>query len=163
MDEIDFSRVSPGDLKGMTDEQLRAFTVATLGALREDTKQNQIKYYKPASDRARQVHFSRAKWVGVSGGNGSSKTETCLVDLIGMCTGVFPEDPDLFAEFKSRFRGPIITRIVLESHTTVLYPIMLPKLKWHTWTGTDEQYGEKGHWGWVPKHCLIVTGKHNGV
>jgi len=155
LSDFDLAKVSPDELKDLSDEDLSALTLKVVGALREDTRQNQIKYYKPASERAKSVHFSKAKWVGVSGGNGSSKSETCLVHFIALATGVFPEDPELFAEFKSQFRGPIICRIVLESHTTVLTPIFLPKLKWHTWTGTDQQFGEKGHWGWVPKSSLI--------
>ncbi len=53
-----------------------------------------------------------------------------------------------------RFRGPIKVRVVCESLTTVLYPVMLPKLQHWKWTGLDLPGGERGHWGWIPPYCL---------
>ncbi len=90
--------------------------------------------------------------VGIGGGNRSSKTESALVELIALATGVFPEClEDVFA---GKFRGPVNERIVCESFTTVMHPIILPKLKWWRWTGIDRPGGDRGHWGWVPKTSL---------
>jgi len=83
----------------------------------------------------------------------SSKTETCLVDMIVMATGVIPNY--LQGKVEHRFRGPINCRVVCESLTTVLHPIILPKLQWMKWTGVDRQGGKRGHWGWIPKSSLI--------
>jgi hypothetical protein len=45
--------------------------------------------------------------------------------------------------------------VVVESLTTTLVPTILPKLQWFSWQGVDFPGGDKGHWGWIPKHCLI--------
>lgn len=84
----------------------------------------------------------------------SSKTESCLVEMLICATGVVPlslkDDIDM-----AKFRGPMNCRVVCQSLTTVLHPIILPKLQWWKWTGVDVPGGEKGHWGWIPKTCLI--------
>lgn len=152
---LDLTKLNEGQLKRLPNEQLRNTVENILELYREDRRQNQIVYYQPASQRARNVHLSQAKWVGVSGGNGSSKTETVLVHAVALATGVFPQDEELNAALKAQFRGPINVRIVVESFTTTLVPIILPKLKYSTWTGVDEQGGERGHWGWIPKTSLI--------
>jgi hypothetical protein len=51
--------------------------------------------------------------------------------------------------------GPISARLVVESLTTTLETVILPKLQWWRWTGVDAQGGSRGHWGWIPKSCLI--------
>jgi hypothetical protein len=91
--------------------------------------------------------------VAAGGGNGSAKTETMLVEVIMCATGVFPDSQRHLVEQK--FRGPIHCRVTVESLTTTLEPIILPKLQWFRWTGVDRPGGEKGHWGWIPKSCLI--------
>lgn len=44
---------------------------------------------------------------------------------------------------------------MIESLTTTLHPTILPKLKWWVWSGPTPQGGPRGHWGWVPKDCLV--------
>ena len=119
-----------------------------------DWKENCIIHYRPVSPTAERIHKSRCKIVGVGGGNRSGKTESQLADMIGLATGVFPQA--YFEDFQARFRGPIKTRVVCESLTTVLSPVLLPKLKWWQWLGPDDPRlpGARGHWGWVPKSCL---------
>jgi len=56
---------------------------------------------------------------------------------------------------REKLRGPIHCRVVVESLTTTLYPTILPKLQWWAWNGCDEPGGLRGHWGWIPRHCLI--------
>lgn len=82
----------------------------------------------------------------------SSKTESVLTFIAACATGIFPESMKHTA--RKWFRGPINVRVVCESLTTVLYPVMLPKLQWWKWTGVDEPGGERGHWGWIPPYCL---------
>jgi hypothetical protein len=76
-----------------------------------------------------------------------------LVEVIMCATGIFPDSQRHLIEQK--FRGPINCRVTVESLTTTLEPIILPKLQWFRWTGVDRPGGEKGHWGWIPKSCLI--------
>lgn len=126
-----------------------------LNVQRADRKEAQLYYYKPASERVYDVHRSRARLTGVGGGNGSSKTESCLVELLIHCTGVVPFAlRDIGIDWKKKLRGPIQARVVCENLTTVLQPIILPKLRWSHWTGLDEAGGDKGHWGWIPRACL---------
>ena len=117
-----------------------------------DKQENQIAYYQPVSEYSAQVHTSDARVIGVGGGNGSSKTETCMAEIVALATGTFPQGMEHI--FAPKFRGPINVRIVCESLTTVLHPIILPKLQWWKWTGVGEPGGSQGHWGWVPKLCL---------
>lgn len=145
-------------LNSMTDDELALMAQDVMMALQEDVRENAIAYYRPVSKKARKIHKSQARIVGIGGGNGSSKTETVLAHFTAMATGVFPSDPDdpaLYEDFKRQFRGPINARIVVQSLTTTLHPIILPKLKWWVWTGIGKPGGDKGHWGWVPKKCLI--------
>jgi hypothetical protein len=136
-----------------SDETLEAFLRNAVGVTQEDRKQNQILYYQPVSPKAQEVHDCKAKVVGVGGGNGSAKTDTALVDAMMCATGVFPYSQRHLIEQK--FKGPIAVRVVVESLTTTLEPIILPKLQWWKWSGVDQAGGERGHWGWIPKNCLI--------
>ena len=143
---------TPESLRGLDDEALRKAVGDLLEQRADVRRENQILYYEPASAQAAKLHFSTANIIGLGGGNRSSKTETCLVEIVGLATGVFPVG--LREEFARKFRGPINVRICIESLTTVLHPILLPKLMWWRWDGFDEQGGEKGHWGWIPRMCL---------
>jgi hypothetical protein len=140
-------------LEKISDDALKQLLVKAIELTAEDRKQNQILWYKPVSSQALAVHECAAKTVGIGGGNGSSKTEVALTEVVMAATGVFPKSLAHLAEAK--FRGPIQCRIVCESLTTVLHPIILPKLQWWRWSGADEPGGERGHWGWVPKASLI--------
>ena len=142
-----------GGVNGLTDEQLREFLAEAVNVTQEDRRQNQILFYQAASAKAQQVHDSKAKVVGVGGGNGSSKTETALVEMVMCATGVFPYSQRHL--IKQKFKGPISCRLVVESLTTTLEPIILPKLMYWHWTGVDRAGGERGHWGWIPKNCLV--------
>lgn len=82
----------------------------------------------------------------------NSKTDTCLAELAALSTGIFPDS--IGADIRGKFRGPIAVRIVIESLTTTLHPIILPKLQWWKWSGVSEQGGPKGHWGWIPRSAL---------
>jgi len=79
-----------------------------------------------------------------------------LVEMLICASGIIPYS--LRGKFdETKLRGPINCRIVCESLTTVLHPILLPKLKWWEWDGVSEPGGEKGHWGWIPKANLISS------
>lgn len=150
---LNLQTLRPDAIQALSDDQFQELMASVVGISQEDRKQNQILYYQPASPRAQLIHESKAKITAAGGGNGSSKTETCLVDMIMCATGIFPYSQRHLIEQK--FRGPITCRLVVESLTTTLEPIILPKLQWWTWTGVDKQGGVRGHWGWIPKQCLV--------
>jgi hypothetical protein len=133
--------------------ELETFLRSAVRVTEQDRKENQIKWYRSVSPKAQAFHDSKARVVAAGGGNGSSKTETMLVDLAMCMTGVFPDSQRHLIEQK--FRGPIHCRLTVESLTTTLEPIILPKLQWFHWSGVDRPGGERGHWGWIPKSCLI--------
>ena len=140
-------------LSSLSDDELRELLLKAVDLQRADRQENQILYYQPVSPRAMAVHECEARIVAIGGGNGSSKTETALVELISCATGVFPERLKHLSDIK--WRGPIQCRVVCESLTTVLHPVILPKLQWWRWSGTDQPGGDRGHWGWIPKTSLI--------
>jgi hypothetical protein len=139
-------------LRSFGDREFEGLLSSVLSIYAEDRKINQLQYYLPASPRCLDIHASQARVIGVGGGNGSSKTETVIAEMAALASGVFP---DILREsLTPKFRGPINCRIVLESLTTVMHPVMVPKLQWFKWTGIAPAGGEQGHWGWIPKDCL---------
>jgi len=150
---VDLTRLTRWDVRRMSDRQFKAVVGKLVSLQQADRRECQILYYQPVSDKAKKFHYSRKKRKCLGGGNGSSKTETALVDLLMSATGIVPFSlPDLPPE---KFHGPISVRVVVESLTTTLHTIILPKLQWWKWTGIDEQGGDRGHWGWIPKTSLI--------
>ena len=150
---MNLAELSPAALPHLSDDAFRELLAATVATTQEDRKQSQILYYMPISPKTQSFHDSKSKVVAAGGGNGSGKTMTMLTDVIMCATGVFPYSQRHLIEQK--FRGPIQCRVTVESLTTTLEPIILPKLQWWRWTGVDQQGGERGHWGIVPKNCLI--------
>jgi hypothetical protein len=142
-------------LAHMNDEQFRSVLTSMLSEQKRDRRENQLCYYKPASDRAMEVHNSEARIVGIGGGNGSGKTETALVEMAMLATGVIPDALQGVEAVRRKMRGPVKCRLICESLTTVLHPIILPKLKWWEWNGISFPGGDKGHFGWIPRDCLI--------
>ena len=142
------------DPASLTDEELLEFTNRLVLLTETDRKQNALHYYKPANDTIAKIHTLTCGTIGIFGGNGSGKTEHALVEGIIRCTGQIPESlRDIYP--KAKLKGPIHMRVVCESLTTVLDPIILPKLQYFAWSGLLPQGGEQGHWGWIPKHCLL--------
>ena len=141
------------DLAALSDEDFKSKLGELLTAAQDDRRENQLLYYRPVSSVMMAVHESRARVLGIGGGNGSGKSEGALLEVVMAATGVFPEGLKHLA--KQKWRGPIATRVILESLTTTLYPVILPKLQHFKWSGVDQPGGERGHWGWIPKWCLI--------
>jgi len=164
---VDLANLDHNKISRMPNAQFRAVMGQVLTMWESDRKENAITHYVPVSDHARKIHLSIAQTCAVGGGNGSSKTEACLADMIMCCTGRIADSlieppggdkkrgPAYYVQPNEKLRGPIKCRVVCESLTTVLNPIILPKLKWWEWTGVDAPGGERGHWGWVPRDCLI--------
>lgn len=148
----------PKQFTKLTDDQFRSLVGQVIQTQFNDRRENQLLYYKPVSATAERVHQSQARYCCVGGGNGASKTDTMLAELAMLTTGVIPQglDPKVEAAIRLKFRGPVAVRVVVESLTTTLYPIILPKLQWWKWNGASEPGGDKGHWGWVPRRALIT-------
>ena len=87
----------------------------------------------------------------------NSKTETALAHVVMLATGLISEklDPETRQALLDQFRGPINVRVTLESLTTTLHPVILPKLQWWKWSGYDQPGGLRGHWGWIPRRALV--------
>ena len=143
-------------VRQLPDSRFQAVTSHLLTTQRQIRQENNLRFYEPVSNKALKVHTTDARVCGVGGGNGSSKTETCIAELAMCTTGIFPRSIREHIDVSEKFRGPIAVRVVCESLTTVLHPIMLPKLQWWKWTGVDVQGGNRGHWGWIPRDCLIA-------
>lgn len=146
--------VDPNNLQVLSDEELVALANEMLSMQQHDRQVNQLRHYVPVSEKAKQIHLSTAKVIGIGGGNGSSKTSVAMADMMILATGQIPDSlRDVYP--LEKFRGPINCRIVCESITTTLHPIILPKLQWWRWQGVDRPGGERGYYGLLPKHCLI--------
>ena len=150
---MNLAELSPEKLHVLSDDAFRELLAGIVGVTQEDRKRNQILMYQAVSPKSQQFHDSKARVVAAGGGNGSAKTETMLVEVVMCATGIFPDSQRHLIEQK--FKGPIQCRVTVESLTTTLDPIILPKLQWWKWTGVDEQGGARGHWGWIPQSCLI--------
>ena len=84
----------------------------------------------------------------------SGKSDTSLADLVIQATGIIPDAlRDVYP--REKIRGPISCRIVLESITTTMDQVIMRKLKWNQWNGLPPQGGPRGHWGWIPRWCLL--------
>lgn len=141
-------------LQNLSDEEFSNLANYALALQAKDRNTNQLKYYIPVSEKAIQVHKSTASVFFLAGGNGASKTDTALVDMIICATGIIPDSLKGIYPLE-KFRGPINCRLVVESITNTLETIILPKLKWWNWQGVDQPGGQRGHYGWIPQHCLI--------
>jgi hypothetical protein len=152
-------RIPPRDamhkLANMPNHLFKPLASQLLNIQKQQRQENQLLYYRPVSDIAEKVHLTNASTVGVFGGNGSGKTETCLVEMMMVATGIVPHSLRDKIDIEKKYRGPVNCRVVCESLTTVLHPIIIPKLQWWTWTGVDRPGGDRGHWGHVPRSHLI--------
>lgn len=146
--------IDPSALAHLSDDDLVALAQEFFDVQAYDRQVNQLRYYIPVSEKAIRVHQSNASVFFLAGGNGASKTDTALVDLVICATGQIPQS--LRGIFPmEKLRGPINCRIVVESITNTLETIILPKLQWWKWQGVDSPGGPRGHYGWIPKHCLL--------
>jgi len=143
----------PENLAALSDDDFKARFGELLTLAQQERQSNQLLDYRPVSTTALAIHESKAKVLGIGGGNRSAKTTTMLVEIVMAMTGVFPDSLKHLA--REKFRGPVNCRLVLESLTTTLYPTILPKLQYFKWNGIDKPGGERGHWGWIPKWCLV--------
>ena len=153
----DLSAYVDKDLSVLSDDEFGELMASMIEIQSDDVKENQIKYYKPVSPKAKAIHFLTADNVGIGGGNGSSKTETSFAEMVMCATGIFPdwaleEMPEELIRQKAM--GPMQCRVILANFKSQLDK-MLKKFKWWEWTGVLPQGGDKGHWGWIPHTALL--------
>lgn len=150
---LDISSIDKGELNSLSNDQFRQTLERLLRLDAKDRQEIQLLRYEPPNERTRRIFKSRARLIGIGGGNGSGKTTTAMIKAMAMATGVLPAS--VRDDLRPQFRGPVNVRIIVQSLTTVLEQVILPKLQWWKWTGVDLPGGEKGHWGWIPKMCLV--------
>lgn len=120
----------------------------------EDQRAMQLAYYTVANPPALRIHQSTAREIAVVGGNRSGKTDHALAELAIQCSGVVPES--LKASYpREKLRAPIRARIICNSLTDTLEPVIKPKLRWDQWNGVGAPQDDRGHWGWIPRTCLL--------
>jgi len=147
--------MTPDQIAALSDEELLTVASHLAEIEGEDRKANQLLYYTFGNKGSLAVHQSKAQTCAIGGGNGSSKTETALVEMVMCATGIFPHILRGKVDPKDKFRGPLNCRVVCESLTTVLHSVILPKLRYESWDGVDAPGGPRGHWGWIPQSHLI--------
>ena len=146
--------IDPSQIGLLSDAELLELSNQYLAVQAQDRQFNQLAYYLPVSDKAVQIHCSKAKVLGVGGGNGASKTDTSLVEMVIRATGQIPRSlREVYP--REKLKGPIRCRVVVESITNTLETVILKKLQWWHWQGVDAPGGPRGHFGWIPKHCLL--------
>ena len=140
------------DLASLTDEQFTQRLAAALKFARDERQENQLRHYVAFTPTIAQIWECDAQTMWIGGGNRAGKTAQMLALVVACATGIFPDSLKHVAQ--RRFRGPIRIRVLCDSLTTTLYPMILPKLQWTKWNGNNPQGGDQGHWGWVPPYCL---------
>ena len=117
-------------------------------------QESQLYFYQPVSAEARKIHLSTAKVIYASGGNRSSKSDSCLAELSIQLTGIVPFClKDVYP--KEKIRPPIKARLICSSLINVWETALKPKLQWNRWNGRGDPGGPWGHWGWIPRSMLI--------
>ena len=152
--------LSPQEINKLTDAEIDRIPVAErikIGQYLEQCRnqlrqENALLYYKPVGEEAKRFHLSDKRKRPIVGGNGSSKSETQLVDIVIEMTGIIPLSlKDIYP--KERLRPPIAARLIVKSLTNTWEAVIKPKLIYDHWTGLKD--GVRGHFGWIPKHMLI--------
>ena len=145
----------------MSQDQVTAYVLAhpevldqVAEVLEQDRKHVQLAYYQLANPMAARVHQTLASEVAIVGGNRSSKTDTMLAEFAIRMTGHIPLSLQATYPREKLSTLPIRARIVCNSLTDTLEPVIKPKLRWDQWNGVGDPDQQRGHWGWIPQHCL---------
>ena len=148
-------------LARMDQDQVTAYVLAHPEILdqmaevwQDDHRKTQLAYYQLANPMARRVHETLAREVAIVGGNRSSKTDTMMSELAIRMTGNIPLSLQHTYPREKLATLPIRARVVCNSLTDTLEPVIKPKLRWDQWNGVGDPSDGRGHWGWIPQHCL---------
>lgn len=154
MSRRQLGKLSTEHLAGLSRAQLESLLSQANADLAMDRKEMQLLHYQPGLTRL-PLHQSDAKIILAGGGNRSGKTTSLLARMATMATGVVPHSMrDSGIDWKKRLRGPINCRFVCSNLTTVWDAVVRRALKWDEWSGSNPG-GAKGHWGFIPRDCLI--------
>lgn len=135
-------------------EWLNATISDVVASIQQDQQRTALAYHQCANPMATGVHRSVAKEQCLVGGNRSGKTDEMLTEFAIQTTGHIPLS--LMATYpREKIRAPIRARLVCNSLTDTLEPIIKPKLRWDQWNGVGDPVAGRGHWGWIPQHCLV--------
>jgi len=152
----DLERLSEAELARRFRRNPEAFleVVEQISAAYEsDRSECALAHYTLANPMAAGIHTSRARELAVVGGNRSTKTSSVLAELAIQATGLVPDS--LKAVYpREKLRPPIRARVVCNSLTDTLLPIILPKLRFDQWNGVGAPSEGRGHWGWIPRRDL---------
>lgn len=119
------------------------------------TQENALLFYEPAQEKAIAFHKSTKKEILINGGNRSSKTDTVLVELAIQATGIVPYSlRESYPAEKLRHR-PIRARLIGASFLDNIEGVVKPKFQWWKWDGAGAPGSSRGHWGWIPRSCLL--------
>lgn len=155
---MNITNIDPNNLSKLSDSDLMQLLTDVVDVQTTETKENQIYYYRPVSDKAMEIHLNtEATTVGIGGGNGSSKTETSFAEMVMCATGIFPDwvfEKLTEEQIRAKAMGPMKCRVILANFKSQLEP-MLKKFQWWEWTGILPAGGQRGHWGWIPRTALI--------
>lgn len=136
-------------------DQLLKDTSELTGLWENRKRENGILFYEPAHEKARQFHATHKRESLLSGGNRSSKTVTALAELVIQVTKIIPYSlQDIYPKEKL-IKGPIRARIVVESFVENWEKVIKQKLQWWRWNGPGEPGSTRGHWGLIPRSCLL--------
>ena len=123
-------------------------------AVETDRKECQLAYYQVRNADALTVHTSTKREIALVGGSRSGKSDTSLAELSIQTTGHIPIS--LMGVYpREKIRAPIRARVVCNSLTDTLEPVIKPKLRWDHWNGAGDPSEGRGHWGWIPRKCLV--------
>src|SRR3990167_8969765 len=95
------------DLSILSDEDFKAKFGELLTLAQNERRENQLLSYKPVSATALAVHESKARVLGIGGGNGSGKSELALLEIRSERAAREPAS-FLQARFGNRARSPRI-------------------------------------------------------
>jgi len=133
-------------------EWFRAMLQQVVTAAQTDRQEAQLSYAEIVNPMARPAHESTAREVAIVGGNRSSKTETALLELSIALTGHIPLSFQSWYP-REKLKFPCRARVVCNTLNIVL-PEIHRKLRWDQWSGEGDPETGRGHWGWLPRHCL---------
>ena len=103
---MDISQIDPHTISKLNAREFQAVVSQVLSVQENERRDNALLYYEPVSNEARKIHLSEKQTIGVGGGNGSAKTESCLVDMIISCTGVMPYSLRFDEELWEKAKNP---------------------------------------------------------
>lgn len=156
LDLADLTALTPDALeaKARTNpEWFRQVVTQFTTAVEQDRQEAQLSYAQIVNPMARPVFESTARQVAIVGGNRSSKTDTAMLELSIALTGHVPIAFQPWYPLE-KLKFPCRARVVCNTLNIVL-PELHQKLRWDYWNGEGDPETGRGHWGWIPRHCLV--------